>query len=99
MAALTADVAELQALQSNNISDLSSDLSVRAILNNETPLPAQSVGDSPTLDTAFHITNALPEHFLDELEALRSRCPLDYSRPTVPRRFFQVTSIYPDHAH
>jgi len=44
------------------------------------------------LPAAFHVTNALPDSFLAQLDELRSRVPLDDSRPTCPRRFFQEWS-------
>mgnify|MGYP001173569339 CR=1 FL=1 len=42
---------------------------------------------SEQLQTAYHITNALPEEFLACIDALRLQIPLDLSRPTCPRRF------------
>ena len=58
---------------------------VRAILN-----PARAAPTAATdLDTAFIVTDAFPDGFLRDLEALRARIPLDASRPTCPRRFLQ----------
>ena len=39
------------------------------------------------LHAAYHITNALDVLFLARLSALRTKIPLDLSRPTCPRRF------------
>mmetsp|Transcript_12805 Transcript_12805/g.25286 ORF Transcript_12805/g.25286 Transcript_12805/m.25286 type:complete len:300 (-) Transcript_12805:87-986(-) len=92
-----------QALQVENLTVLDTESShielamvgsvTRAIFSSEnTACEVSPISSSPTLETAYHITNALPEEFLGQLKSLRSCCPLDFSRPTVPRRFFQEWS-------
>ena len=39
------------------------------------------------LHTAYHITDCLPQEFLERLDKLRPTIPVDLSRPTCPRRF------------
>ena len=57
-------------------------------IHNES-FPWKGVSSRGPLPVAFHVTNALPEEFLRQLDELRSSVPIDNSRPTCPRRFFQ----------
>lgn len=67
-------------------------MKARAILSGDCSSASVPSGNDirPTLNMAYHVANALPGAFLRQLDALRLRVPLDNSRPTCPRRFFQV---------
>jgi hypothetical protein len=59
-------------------------------------LPDTASQENTGLRTAYIVEEALPGGFLEQLDVLRKKLPLDLSRPTCPRRFLSEWEGNPD---